>query len=61
MEFKAPKIFKETLWYHYDAEVYPKISAFVKLAGKLDIFNERNYETSFVSYFSQKGFRQFCE
>ena len=39
----------------------PKISALLKLAQKLDTYNERNYETSFVSYFSQKGFRQFCE
>ena len=48
-------------FYHYDAEVYPKISALVKLARKLDTYNERNQETSFVSYFSQKGFRQLCE
>ena len=46
---------------HYDAEVYPEISTLVKLARKLDKHNERNQETSFVSYFSQKGFHQFCE
>ena len=27
---------------HYDAEVYPKISALVKLAQKLVTYNERN-------------------
>ena len=26
---------------HYDAEVYPKISALVKLAQNLDTYNER--------------------
>ena len=41
---------------HYDAEVYPNISTLVKLAWKLDTYNERIWETfvSFVSYFSQK-------
>ena len=46
---------------HYDAEVYPKISALVKLARKLVTYNKRNYMTSFVSYFSQKRFRKFCK
>ena len=27
---------------HYNAEVYPKISALVKLARKIDLYNERN-------------------
>ena len=46
---------------HYDADVYPKISSLKKLARKLDTYNELNKGTSFVSYFSQKGFYQFCE
>ena len=28
--------------FHYDAEVYPKISALVKLARKLDTYIEQN-------------------
>ena len=47
--------------YFYDAEVYPKISALVKLTRKLDTYKVRNSETFFAPYFSQKGFRQFCE
>ena len=36
--YKAHQLFQQ----HYDAEVYPKISALVKFARNLDTYNKRN-------------------
>ena len=45
-QFKKKRVVKKQLLLqkllHYDAEVYPKISALVKLARQLVTYNERN-------------------